>query len=274
MNRADAFPDLDVQSLERGYCFVRLPEPDAVRRTFLGMQDYFDQGAGVKWGHQRANGDEWGYRSVSAAKETYMVRNATLPSLLAPATDVWRQCHTLVKRSLVTIADQIGLPATALSDLVDSDAPPDLATEPSASVLRLLRYRPRHDGLGAEAHEDLGLLSYLPPSTLPALQALDYRDLDWHDIERPGTDFGILMVGRSLELLSHGRFIPCHHRVAGTPSARYAMVFQARMRADAQISARLFRLSGYPPQIRGDAFLAGVRRPLRSVNGTTYGQPC
>ena len=42
MTPASALPDLDIQDLKRGICFVRLPEPGAARKTILGMRDHSD----------------------------------------------------------------------------------------------------------------------------------------------------------------------------------------------------------------------------------------
>ena len=267
MLKITALPhNVDIESLKNGYCFVSLPKPDAVQQTITGMRDYFDQPPTVKLGDRRPAIDEWGYRPMPEPKELFMVRNAMLPPPLVQATQVWRQCHSLVETALGAVAGHLGLPAMALVDLADPR--PNLAAVPSASVLRLLYYHPRQQGLAAEEHEDLGLLSYLPSSTQPALQILDYRDLAWHDIERPAKDAGILMVGRSLELLSRGRFPACCHRVMSTPVARYSLVYQARIRANAQIDSDVFGLSGYPPLIRGDDFFDRIRLPLKSVNGT------
>ena len=106
-------------------------------------------------------------------------------------------------------------------------------------------------------------MSLVLPSNLPALQVLDLQSFAWQTVERQGSNQGILLVGRSLNILSRNRLPSCMHQVAACPSDRFAIVYQARVHPDARLRAGTYgALPGELP-VSGAALMAlcGALRP-------------
>jgi len=154
-------------------------------------------------------------------------------------------------RLLRAIAVHLGQPADFL----------DKAVQDGNSILRLLHYPPLkivpQNALRAAAHEDINVITLLPPTEEPGLQ-LQNRNGDWQHVAAP-PDCLIVNIGDMLARLSGGRLPSTTHRVINPASieqgrARYSIPFFLHFRPDYLISP----LPGGPerqPPITADAFL-------------------
>lgn len=93
------------------------------------------------------------------------------------------------------------------------------------------------------SHTDSGIISFIPVSTIPALDFLDQKLALWIEIERTiheqapalGTsyqDYVVAMAGDTLEWLAKGSFKAGLHRVVRTEEARQSAVYKMRARPE------------------------------------------
>ena len=170
-------------------------------------------------------------RLVDLKESFYYARNGACPEPLRETTDA-------VHRSLFDLAE------TLLGRLVDQgrDECPglrlNLAAEPRTSLLRILHYpaltemHELNERLPAAAgdsvrlgeHQDLNLLTVLPPATMPGLDIMD-RSGAWHRVPCDATAVTV-NAGDALQRLSGGYYRSTRHRVRNTIAeldhARYA----------------------------------------------------
>lgn len=138
----------------------------------------------------------------------------------------------------------------------------DAATKDGNSILRLLHYPPLQnapkDALRAAAHEDINVITLLPPTQEAGLE-LRNRNGDWQRIKAPA-DCLIVNIGDMLARLSGGLLPSTTHRVtnpdtnAGQGRARYSMPFFLHFRSDYLITP----IAGgpdAPSPITADTFL-------------------
>lgn len=106
------------------------------------------------------------------------------------------------------------------------------------SVLRLLHYPPvegRPDGIRAEAHEDINLITLLLGAEEAGLEILD-RDGSWLPVSPPSGALAV-NVGDMLQRLTNHRLPSTTHRVRNPDSgraahSRYSMPFFLHLRSD------------------------------------------
>ncbi len=83
------------------------------------------------------------------------------------------------------------------------------------TLFRILHYPPvgeGAEGVRAEAHEDINLITLLPSATAPGLQVKDAAG-NWHDVGVDGENAIIVNVGDMLQELTNGYYISTTHRV-------------------------------------------------------------
>lgn len=83
------------------------------------------------------------------------------------------------------------------------------------TLFRILHYPPvgeGAEGVRAEAHEDINLITLLPSATAPGLQVKDASG-NWHDVGVSEENAIIVNVGDMLQELTNGYYISTTHRV-------------------------------------------------------------
>ncbi|RFU34815.1 hypothetical protein B7463_g1561, partial [Scytalidium lignicola] len=161
-------------------------------------------------------GSEAGFVSIPGEKEFLTLRDlqSTPQELRDPATAFWAQAGKLLNELLGCVSESLGLPGQTLTAF--SEPCTAMRENETATLLRLFRYEGDGDekeGIVAEAHRDLGLLS-LVIGDKPGLEVWDRYSASWFSIER--TYFvpaASLLVGRQLSWLSNGRYASGQHRV-------------------------------------------------------------
>jgi isopenicillin N synthase-like dioxygenase len=90
--------------------------------------------------------------------------------------------------------------------------------ENQSSVVRFLRYPPRHEtALGCGAHSDYGILTLLLQDEIGGLQ-IQYKD-KWIEVP-PVKDSFVINVGDSVEFLTNGKFKATKHRVINNSTSK------------------------------------------------------
>ena len=261
--------DADFAVLQRdGYCTVKLADAGVIERASDAAVKFFAQSARKKRAWLSPSGHEEGYLDRLPVKEMFMVRRRPLPAVLSPVGPAWHQLDGMAATLLDGLSHHLNMPGRGLSDLM----PPQqsLQTDASASVMRLLHYFPSTDE-GAAPHVDLGLVTWVPRSTWPALQVdvLDARSRTWHDVESQlPPDRAIVLTGAALEWCTSNQMPAALHRVRACSKYRFSLAYQVRPDGAAMIPA--VRHSGATgaasPSMPGHALMTRLRQDLISVN--------
>lgn len=139
----------------------------------------------------------------------------------------WGQYPSEVSDAALELRERGIALATQLLDWVDAGLPADIRNGLSAplpemmvgstrSMLRVLHYPPltgdeQAGAVRAAAHEDINLITVLPGSHEPGLQALDLAG-NWHSVPAdPGTM--VINAGDMLQLATNGFYPSSTHRV-------------------------------------------------------------
>lgn len=262
-------------NLKYGHAILQGVAPSLLTEAKRDIQTYFSQHANYKNQHVSTEHHELGYRNLGH-KEVFMVRERNLPAELAICQALASALHQLSLRCLDFIANELQINSTTLRNLVEVDMVP--ANGCSASLLRLLNYSGVAKdtiSVAGDAHEDLGLLTLVCYTGVPALEIYDFRhDQGWLDIETlQNPDDIIVMTGESLSLLSNGYYLPATHRVRATTKPRLAILYQLRFKQDALLDSQQFETVvtdkfKKPFCITGKAFLEKEIALRQSVHGS------
>lgn len=111
-------------------------------------------------------------------------------------------------------------------DCISKDLGVDLiqAAQQGHGLTRIIYYpeiKEKSDSVRAAAHEDINLITVLPASTNPGLEAQD-NEGNWHEV---GTNHGdvIINVGDMVQMLSKGVYKSTTHRVKNLPGDRLSI---------------------------------------------------
>lgn len=238
------------------------------------IQTYFSRPVDYKNQHVSKEHPELGYRNLGH-KEVFMVREQKLPPELAICQTLGSELHQLSLRCLDAIAAEAQIDPATLRNLVDVEMLP--VNGYSASLLRLLNYHGATDtkNIAGDAHEDLGLLTLICYTGVPALEIYDFRhDQGWLDVEtQQQPEDIIMMVGESLSFLSNGYYLPATHRVRAPVNPRLAILYQLRFKEDAILDSQQLEtpVTGKfknPFRITGKEFLEKEIARRQSVHGS------
>jgi isopenicillin N synthase-like dioxygenase len=222
----------------------------SLQALFAASRLFFDKPAEYKArfaSSREGGGSEEGWSCIPGEKEFVTLRalGETPPELRAAAAEAWARVGGVLHEALGEAARGLGLEADALQRF---SAPcVRLKEARTASLMRLFRYEGWHDGVVAEPHCDLGLVSFVAGDS-PGLEVWTVTDRSFFPIERYYEDLSsqtTIMSGRQLQRLSNGRYVPGGHQVRSYPRPegvdgdekkyRYSVVFALRAHDDVVI---------------------------------------
>jgi isopenicillin N synthase-like dioxygenase len=262
-----------MQLLRSGYAIVTIPNCSSLfGSSFSGVNHYFNQAIDIKKKDSHSE-MEYGYRNFGY-KESFAVRHLPLPADLQTCVPLIQLLYSMAQTTLQQVAQYLQIADGNLINLLDENPLPMQHT--ASSLLRILHYHPldqQTPEYTCNIHQDLGLLTLAPRSTLPALEIYNYNGTgEWLDVETSmGPDDVIIMVGETLSLLSNNLFLPASHRVRQSASSRLSLVYQVRARNDAELNSENVASSvtgkfSQPFVMSGKEFYEKERQSRSSVN--------
>jgi isopenicillin N synthase-like dioxygenase len=287
-NDTQSFAQAFGESFERfGFAMVSGHglDPTLVERAWEMTQDFFSLPVEEKRKyHIQGQGGARGYTPYGTEiakgatyvdlKEFWHVGRdlpAGHPLAASQPNNIWPERPEAFRETFETIFaefDRIG--AHLLSAIARYlDLAPDWFDDPirdGNSVLRLLHYPPVEgspQGIRAEAHEDINLITLLLGAEEAGLEILD-RDGSWLPVSPPPGAFAV-NVGDMLQRLTNHRLPSTTHRVRNPDSgraahSRYSMPFFLHLRSDYPIVTLPGCIDGehpnrYPEPILADEYL-------------------
>ena len=217
---------------------------------------------------------ESGYRNLQS-KEQFMIRSLNLPTEILSSILLAEQLHALGVCCLKKLAMRFGWDWSYISSLIEPCA--FFKDGLNDSVFWLIKYIPTKNasGIDTAAHQDLGLLTFVLPTGVPALEIYDFiTNHGWINIEdQQGPADVIVMAGESLSLISNQKIVPATHRIRCVNTPRISMSYQMRFKSEAIIdSSRLTtektEAFSKPFCMTGADFLKSERKHRKSVNGS------
>ena len=167
---------------------------------------------------------EFGYAALKG-KQVFVIRNQKVPEELKNFLPYITEVHAKALEILKSIEQDLKLETGTLTESVSKTPLPE--GKKSSSLLRLFAYDPSiEEGSAADAHEDLGVLTIIPCSPVPALEVIDYEeDCNWINLEqRAKPSEAIVLVGRTLEKMTQGKYQAAPHRVKKSKLKRFSIV--------------------------------------------------
>lgn len=220
--------DLSFANLKKGYAAIPFLEESIVRNCFESLEVFFSSPEGYQKQFTVKNEMEIGFK-LHEDKKSYVIRNQEIPKELKLFTSYISKVHDIALNILAEIEKDLNLESGHLTQTVSKTPLP--VSDRTASVLRLFSYDPSlKDGVAVAAHEDLGLLTIIPRSQVPALEVWDYSQSgDWINLEEQvNSSEAVVLVGETLSLISKGKYLPATHRVKKNQDRRYSIVYQLR----------------------------------------------
>ncbi len=251
-------PDLSIplNSLKKGYAIIPFSSSGNVDDLFNDLKCFDLQSESYKQQFSIKDHIEVGYSSFKY-KNVFVVRNQNIPEQLKEFIPYFSAVNSIALDILKKVEKDLGMQSSELTKMTADQPLP--SAEYSTSLLRLFAYKPSTDEVVADAHEDLGLLTVIPISEVPSLEIYDYEQSTWINLEKMGVGSqAIILVGRTLEKLTHGKYQAATHRVVGSVHPRYSIVYQLRAEPHIKISK----------EMNVAEWLALVKKNLHSVNGS------
>lgn len=222
--------------IKNGYAILPFFQNKKVDHLFEDLKNFDSQSESYKQQFIVKDQFEIGYSSLTN-KKLFVIRNKQVPDELKSFLPYIISVHHLCLKILKTIEEDLNLVPGQLTETVSKAPFPP--TENSSSLLRLFAYDPSsEEGAAAAAHKDLGLLTIIPCSQVPALEVIDdQKEGQWINVEKIAdkTDV-IVLAGRTLELMTKGKYQAASHQVKNSPKKRFSIVYQLRAEPNAQIS--------------------------------------
>jgi isopenicillin N synthase-like dioxygenase len=234
--------EIDMQSifnLEAGFIL------ETFSSSYLGAArcaalDFFAKPLAYKKAFTVGKQLESGYQYLSPTKEMFMLRNTDCPEDLVFCRQLARELHQFSLQYLVNIFHRLQLDPNTISEFIAGDEFHN--NEKSNSILRILKYEAGDPtAYASDMHQDLGLLTLVTHTGVPAIEVYDFEDDHWiepESIQSPDELF--IMAGESLSLISNGLYIPANHRVKTPDTTRLAINYQLRFKPDAQLTSSFF----------------------------------
>lgn len=216
--------------LKLGHTILRDSLFDDLQKARQSAVNFFALDSAYKNQFIRTDHLELGYRDISA-KEMFLIRDAMVPPELSACVELAKTFHQLSCVCSDLISEELQMDANLLRNLIDTQAFPNNSL--SSSVLRIIHYRADYD-LPTDIHEDLGLLTFVTHTGVPALEIYDFKnDLGWVDVEAQQNETDVIvMAGESLSFVSNGYYIPAPHRVRKPTRTRIAINYHLRLKQD------------------------------------------
>lgn len=263
---------MNIDSLRLGFDVIPFPNYHHGMKAMIDVKSFFSNDLMYKKTFSHAQKIEIGYYDLRN-KETFCVRNQCLPRELLSCIDYFDAVSRLAFEYLSSLANALGWDIQQLLAVTKHHRLP--LESNSSSLLRLLNYHPsEQDQDACDIHEDLGLLSIIIKTDMPALEVYHFRDSEWFAIEQAAKPTeAIILVGETLSALSNHYLLPATHRVRASISERVSMVYQLRADADAILNSDNFisAVTGQfakPFCMTGAEFYQDQIRHRQSVNGS------
>ncbi|KAF2727317.1 hypothetical protein EJ04DRAFT_595314 [Polyplosphaeria fusca] len=221
----------------------------AASATFFSLPDTEKS----KW--KTRLGSEEGWSSIPGEKEFITLRTlAYTPDVLRePAKRFWDLMGEYMTTCLGRVEQNLSMDEGALSRFVGPCGTMQTEEEHrTATMVRLFRYEGWEEKVVAEAHADLGLLSFVV-GRVPGLEVWGGDGQGWRAVEREyegaGEACGTLLGGRMLERFSNGGVRAGGHRVVsyGAPEMkgegekryRFSIVFVLRAHEEVLVDSEM-----------------------------------
>lgn len=231
-----------LESLKYSHSVLRNVLPSSLASATHEMAAFFRQEQAIKNTFICTKHPELGYRAFPN-REIFILREANSSAQLPMTINLAHQLHEICLSCLQFIAAELHLSADYLLDLVEKKAIPDSGV--GSSLLRVARYNPscQLDEIACAPHEDLGLLTLVCYTGVPALEIYDFlNNTDWLDIERDQCQNDIIvMAGESLSYLSNAYYLAATHRVRQVKEERLALIYHLRFKPDAILDSKLLQ---------------------------------
>lgn len=264
VNRKTESTNADSVSLQKGYMIIPFLKEEVVKDYIESIQKFFSQPEDYQSQFAVKGEIEIGYSSLPE-KKCYVVRHQQVPEELKPFITYASTAHKLALEILSDIEKEMNLAPGTFSEMVSATALPH--SEKSPSVLRLFTYHPSsEEGFGALAHTDLGVLTIIPRSQVPALEVEVYDSNEnthtWINVEKQMNDSeAIVLVGQTLCEWTDGKYPAATHRVIKTMKERNSIVYQLRANPTATIKH-------YGTTMTIEEWMIMHRQTRKSVNGS------
>jgi isopenicillin N synthase-like dioxygenase len=279
----------------QGWTTVTLSSPDraavdlrnSIQSLFSAGKTFFAQEVQYKEQFLTKMGSEEGWSSIPGEKEFITIRTLDqVPvELREAAIAAWAQLGGYLNSVLGHISESLELSPEALTTF--SEPCITLGNTRTATMLRLFRYEGWDDKIVAEPHHDLGLLSLVAGSS-PGLEVWNGIARSFFPIEKTYKDLSksaTVLVGRQLQRLTNGRYVPGAHQVRSYPKShgllksntpgkrfRYSIVFVLRAHGEVTIDAHSLtsRVTGEPSMVTdgmaAKEFFNSIRNSHYNIN--------
>jgi len=221
----------NIQNLRKGHMIIPFLDKNKMQNYFDSLKKFYSRPMPYLEQFNVNSEIEIGYMSLKR-KECFVVRNGEIPIELEDFIPYISEVHKIGLGILLAIEEDLRLKPGELIQTVSKGPLPE--HEISPSLLRLFSYAPFLEyGVAAEPHQDIGLLTIIPVSEVPALEILDHSSgyPAWVNIEQlANSSEAIVLVGKTLNIMTQGQYMTCVHQVQKSSSKRYSIVYQ--MRAD------------------------------------------
>jgi len=199
-----------------GACVFR--HPSACRLPFAEVEPHLERV------HRKSVSEHGAVVSLEPFPERSQLR--FIPSVSGAVHDYLKKASALEKASADSSANLAGVASLVLAALHEKISTPAGGDE----LLDIFWYPGQGNGdrppSPCPAHEDVGLLTVIQDN-VNALEVLP-ADGSWIRVPPLREDEVVLIVGRSLSVLSRGTLPACTHRVAHTMQPRTSFVFEVR----------------------------------------------
>ncbi len=224
-------------TLKFGYMTIPFLEEKETQKLFQAVENFFSTPETYQEQFAIPDEKEIGYAQLTE-KKWFVIRNQQkIPSELEIFMDYIPKVHAQALKILGDIESQMNFPPGKLTDMVSKTPLPEFAK--ATSVLRLFSYDPsEQNGLAADVHEDLGLLTITLCPSVPGLEVLDFTSdtPHWLALEKETTaSQATVLVGETVSKITEGKYIAATHRVTKNPQRRFSIVYQLRAEPNAQI---------------------------------------
>lgn len=252
-----------LETLKEGYAVIPFLNQDVIQKYFKDLKNFDLQSESYKQQFVVQDQLENGYAALKN-KSVFVIRNSQVPDELTNFIPYFSFVHVIAVNILKHIEQESNLDSGLLTEAVSKTAMPN--TGNSTSLLRLFAYEPSEEaGMAADAHEDLGLLTIIPCSQIPALEVFSYKqDGKWINLEKTADAYAphaVVLVGRTLQQMTKGQYPAALHRVIKSAEKRFSIVYQLRAEPQTQIQTK----NG---PITVEEWLKDLKKNLKSINGS------
>lgn len=246
--------------LRKGYAVIPFLPHEEIDQRFVEIKDFDSLPEEDKKQFSQPE-VEFGYAALKG-KKVFVIRNQQVPEELRNFIPHFKTVHAISLKILADVEKSLALEEGILTKTVSKNPLPEIGK--ATSLLRLFAYDPSsEEGHAADAHEDLGLLTIIPRSHVPALEVMDlHENGQWIDLEGSSNPSqAVVLAGATLEKLTQGKILAAPHRVKKSALKRFSIVFQLRAEPQTKIHHQ-------NQEMTVEEWLSKLKANLTSVNGS------